>query len=552
MYTPRAIWLVPLVLIGTARAAEPDPELVYAENTLKNARIETSGTALLQFLRERTLTDQDRARLADAVSRLGNDDFETRERAGAALIRAGRKALPYLRSAEHDKDPERARWASRCIEEIENEKNLSLVAAVVRVLEERRPEGTAAALLDYLPANDDEAVESAVLRALAAVAVKDGVPAPVLLAALNDKEPLRRVAAAHVLGRSAPRQRPAVRRLLADTEARVRFEAADALARTGDKDAVPVLIALLGDGPLALGWRAQEILYRIAGDKAPPVTLSDEDPARRAQVADAWRGWWQEAGPTTDLAKINFEEALQGVNLICEEGKGDPRVWACRADGKPLWEIKGVLAWDAQLLTNGHVLIAEHSAQQVTERDPSGKIVWSKKVTTGNLTTCQRLPNGNTFIGTFNELLEVDPTGKTVYSYKNPSGGLIARAHRLRNGHLLFACDGSKIVELDAKFKPIRTINIPANGDSWISVEPLPGERFLVAAYGSHKVTEIDAAGKLLWQCDTQTPMSAVRLANGNTLVSCDRGNAVIEYDRAGKEVWKLKLASSVCAVRRF
>src|SRR5262249_10810997 len=154
----------------------------------------------------------------------------------------------------------------------------------------------------------------------------------------------RRAAAAHVVGRAAPGQRGAVRKLFGDADARVRFEAADALVRAGDRDAVPVLIGLLGEGPMPLGYRAQEVLYRIAGEKAPVLALTEGDQEKRRAVAAAWGDWWKDAAAATDLGKINFEEALQGINIIGETAGAMPlvRVWACRADGKPLWEIKGI------------------------------------------------------------------------------------------------------------------------------------------------------------------------------------------------------------------
>ena len=553
MCTRCVFWLIPLIgFISAARAEEPDPELVHAVSTLREAKIDTSGSALIRFFKERTLTADDRSRLSDAVRRLGDDDFETREKASDELLRAGRKALPFLRPAQNDMDPERARRVALCLLEIESGAELTRIVAVARVLTERRPDGASSALLAYLPGAEDEEVEEALMRALLAVGMKDGRADESLIKALMDKEPLRRAAAAYVLGRADPGHRASVRRLFADPEARVRFEAGIALVRAGDKEAVPVLVRLLGEGPMPLGWRVQEILSRIAGDKGPALTLADEEPVKRAKVADAWRAWWKAAAAETDLGKINLDEALRGINVICEEGVGGVgRVWACRADGKPIWEIKNVMAWDVQLLPNGHVLIGEHNAHQVTERNLQGDIVW-KKTVDNQISTCRRLPNGNTFIGTFNEILEVDPKGTTVYSYKDPAAGLIARAHRLRNGHLLFACGGDRIVELDAQFKEIRRLKVVANGDSWISVEPLPGDRFLVAPYGASKVTELDASGKVRLEFNSPQPMSAVRLPNGNTLVSCDREHAIVEYDRAGKEVWRLKLASSVRCVRRF
>jgi hypothetical protein len=548
----RAFWaIVFLACVVAAGAAEPEPELIHAEKTLKDAGIDTTGPALLRFFRERTQSPADRARLADMVRRLGDDDFDVREKAVADLIGAGHRAMPFLRPALVDRDLERARRAADCVREIEKAEGALWEVAAARVLADRRPDGATAVLLAYLPC-DDEGAEDAVLRALLVLGVKDGTPDAALVQAMADTDPLRRAAAAHVLGRAAPGQRAAVRRLLADGDARVRLEAAEALVHAGDREAVPALIALLGDGRMTHAYRAQELLYRLAGEKAPPAELTDDDPARRAAVAGVWRRWWKDAEPATDLAAINLDQRLRGVNVLAEpDGPERGRVWACRTDGQPLWTfaLKGGPV-DVQLLPNGHVLVAEWSDQEVTERDRAGNIVWTKKVD-NYPTTCRRLPSGNTFIATLDELLEVDPTGKTLHSVKNPVGRAIYRAHRLPNRHFLIACEGDRIVELDARGKQVRAITLPTGANAWMGVEPLPGDRFLVAVRGADKVMEIDTAGRVFWEIDAPDPRSAVRLPNGNTLVSCYTPKFVLEFDRTGKLVWKLK-TGNVCCVRRY
>ncbi len=306
-------------------------------------------------------------------------------------------------------------------------------------------------------------------------------------------------------------------------------------------------------------WTGQELLARIAGEKAPTAFLSEATPDKRTAVADAWRGWWKDAGPRTDLAKIKLDETLLGINLICEIPPNESQgiVWACRADGKKLWEIRDVNApVDAQLLPNGNVLIAEWGSTQVAERDRSGKVVWSHKLNQVP-TSCRRLPNGNTFIGTYGEVLEVDPKGNVVYSYKDPNGGSCYRAHRLPNGHVVFATSNSTIVELDAKGMLVRSVKTPIPTNDWTSIDPLPGGRFLLAVRSSQKVIEIDTDGKIVWERTVRDPMAVARLPNGNTLVSSYFMNGeVIEIDRAGKDVWKLKIetrpfcASPVLTVR--
>src|SRR5260370_26348323 len=106
MNPQRLFWLVPVLgCLVVARAAEPDPELVNAEKTLQEAKVETDGPSLLRFFRERTLTEADIPRPRDALRRLGDDDFETREKAGDELSRAGRKARPFLKADKRDQHP---------------------------------------------------------------------------------------------------------------------------------------------------------------------------------------------------------------------------------------------------------------------------------------------------------------------------------------------------------------------------------------------------------------------------------------------------------------
>ncbi len=62
MRSRHLFWLaLSLGLVMVVRTAEPDPELINAEKTLQEAKVETTGPALLQFFRERTL-DRSRPR----------------------------------------------------------------------------------------------------------------------------------------------------------------------------------------------------------------------------------------------------------------------------------------------------------------------------------------------------------------------------------------------------------------------------------------------------------------------------------------------------------
>jgi hypothetical protein len=50
----------------------------------------------------------------------------------------------------------------------------------------------------------------------------------------------------------------------------------------------------------------------------------------------------------------------------------------------------------------------------------------------------------------------------------------------------------------------------------------------------------------VVWQVPFNQPIAAVRLANGNTLVTSYNQKRAVELDRAGKEVWEYKTDTRV------
>jgi outer membrane protein assembly factor BamB len=214
-------------------------------------------------------------------------------------------------------------------------------------------------------------------------------------------------------------------------------------------------------------------------------------------------------------------------------------IWECGLDGKVRWKIDTGLRApsDVQLLPGGRLLIADFQGNVVVERDQHGKVVWSRTVESYP-TSCQRLANGNTFIATYNQLLEVTPDNKVAFTIR--PGGNVYRARKLRNGHILFLNSNAQIVEVETSGKEVRRIGVPTVGAAnWGGVELLPNGRYLVCVYSANKVLELDTKGKVLWECTVQTPSSARRLPNGRTLVSSMDAKTVVEFNRLGKPVWK-------------
>src|SRR5262245_39581426 len=302
MRTPALLAVVLSALVAAAWAADPAESIKEDEALLEKAGLKTDGAALLEYFRKRTPDAAARQEMSKLVKQLDSDDFGTRQAAARKLVELGPPALSFLRPATKGQSLEVTRRAEECIEQIERAASLQVPAAAVRLLAARKPQGACTTLLAYAPFAADEAIEEEVFDALVAVGMRDGRPVPELVAALADEQPRRRAAGALVVGRSsAETERAMVRRFLKDADMNVRLQAARGLVAGRDKEAVPVLIAMLGEAPLPLAVQAEDVLGRIGGDKSPEISLGGTE---RKKCQDAWAAWWATNGPQVDLAKI--------------------------------------------------------------------------------------------------------------------------------------------------------------------------------------------------------------------------------------------------------
>ncbi len=183
-------------------------------------------------------------------------------------------------------------------------------------------------------------------------------------------------------------------------------------------------------------------------------------------------------------------------------------VFIISEDGKPVWQYPGEQCNDLWVLPNGNFLFnTGHGVKEVT-RDR--KVVFNYE-SKSEIFACQRLANGNTFIGECNSgfLLEVAPDGKIVKQLKLLPEGVDGGHAYMRNARKL------------------------ENGN------------YLVAHYGLDKVAEYDSEGKTVHEIIVKGgPHSMIRLPNGNTLIACSDHNGdpgIVEIDPLDKVVWQLK-----------
>jgi outer membrane protein assembly factor BamB/HEAT repeat protein len=542
-----AVFCLSTLTVRCSVGQEPDPELPLFEKVLKDANVALDTPALLKLFKDRTPSEEEKTRLAESVRRLGARSFQMRTRAEQDLIKAGRLALPVLKPALQDWDIEIVRRAERCIAAIELNNDMPLLTAAARLLSARRAADSVAPLLAYLPSANDEYVIESVHHALAACGIKnDGKVNRLLLQGLLETETARRLAAAFVLGQSGDRQRLALVPLLSDSEPSVRLQAAIGLVRTGNREAAMVLTRMLAEGPLSHAGQAEEVLCNIAGEKAPAVTLGNDEATRR-KCRTVWENWWKNNADGIDWKQLVVESPSLGLTLICEAHLADGgRVFECGSDGKARWTIKCNNPIDAQMLPGNRVLIADCHGGKVMEMDRDGKEVWSHAC--NSPLSVQRLPGGNTFIASHTDLFEVTRDGNKVWSFSRM--GYVYYARKQRDGYIVVASADGVLAEVDTTGKELVRLTL-GGMSNWAGVEALPAGRYLVARSGANEVVEVDRAGKVLWQVQVKNPNSAVRLKNGHTLVASHDDKCVYEFDRAGKQVWKRTVEGNTFRARR-
>ena len=198
-----------------------------------------------------------------------------------------------------------------------------------------------------------------------------------------------------------------------------------------------------------------------------------------------------------------------GHRFACADYSQD-KVFIVAADGHVEWEHAAPGCDDVTVLPNGHLLFTTRTG--VLEVTPAKEIVFQYK-STSEIYACQRLGNGDTFVGecSVGRLLTVNPAGKIVRETRLLPAGTQGDHSYMRNARQL------------------------ANGNS------------LVAHYGLDVVREYDPQGRTVREIPARGgPHSAVRLNNGNTLIACgDRpgGPRVFEVNPEGKTVWEFSQA---------
>ncbi|MFN3651332.1 MAG: PQQ-binding-like beta-propeller repeat protein [Armatimonadota bacterium] len=215
------------------------------------------------------------------------------------------------------------------------------------------------------------------------------------------------------------------------------------------------------------------------------------------------------------------------------------------------------------------LLAADYSTKRIAMLADDGSVAWEHPVR--DIHDLHLLRNGNVlFQSSFTQLLEVDPrTGQKVWEYDagrmNGNEGRKVEVHafqRLRDGVTMVVESGpARILEVDRDGKVLKELKLKVENPNSHSdtrlARKLRSGNYLVAHERDGAVREYGPDGAVVWEYAVplfgkeprgghgpeawgNQVFAAVRLPNGNTLVSTGNGHSILEVTPDKQIVWSL------------
>ena len=177
----------------------------------------------------------------------------------------------------------------------------------------------------------------------------------------------------------------------------------------------------------------------------------------------------------------------------------------------------------------------------------NNRIVWQHEAPESN--DIWVLPNGNLLFSVGKGVLEMTRQNDTVFYYASESP--IFACQRLANGNTFIGeCNAGRLLEVSPEGTVVKEVSILPEGVTdgtfafMRNARRLDNGNYLVAHYGSETVKEYDSDGKVVWQAAVPGgPHSVIRLPDGHTLVAVadkTQNPRIVELDGDGKTVWEL------------
>ncbi len=256
-----------------------------------------------------------------------------------------------------------------------------------------------------------------------------------------------------------------------------------------------------------------DVLYKFTAPDVPALAPSEAEVKPRKPYTNS---------PPPDLPGNGLAQ-----HPMLYVGEGYNKMFLIN-DGKIIWTYQtgpGNEYDDVWMLSNGNILFSR--MQYVAIITPDKKVVWRYDA------------QNTTNVAEHTEIHGCQPIGLDKVLFVENGLPPKLKLANIKTGKIEVEHDLDYIQPVDPKtiHPQFRRIRMTADG------------HYLVPYLNLHKVVEYDKNFNIVWTFTTNdvppdlkfSPWAAIRLKNGNTLISDESGNATIEVNHDKKIVWLLK-----------
>jgi len=186
-----------------------------------------------------------------------------------------------------------------------------------------------------------------------------------------------------------------------------------------------------------------------------------------------------------------------------------------------------------------------------------GKVVWKYSIPMRTLSgaiqefdDATQLSNGNIVFACMSGAGIISSDKNIIWEFKCPEGTETHSCQPIGKDSVLMVLNGNpaKVMIINtATNKILKEILIPTTTTSthgqFRHVRITRNSTIIVPQLSENKVVEYTLEGKVVWSVNAKSPWSAIRLHNGNTLISGDWSSYTREVNMKGETVWEITQA---------
>ena len=297
------------------------------------------------------------------------------------------------------------------------------------------------------------------------------------------------------------------------------------------------------------------VRVKLAADNAGILLFRRSDQCEGRQRAEVWvdgvrvneRDWYRaDKNPHQRWQDDTFQ-----IPARYSAGKHEVMLRFVRAGGTnvPAWSVFAlrvcsIRPQDGRRDTSvSHAFLGtSHALKKIYIRDVSGRTVWDYPVS--NPQDVWLLPNGNVLTTWLHGVKEITPEKKTVWEYTVHAPNEVPSCQPLPDGSVMIGIVGEcRLIEVNRKGEVLHEVKLATTENKphaqFRMCRKTKEGNYLVPFTAEGALREYDRDGRCIRRFPAlRSPVCALRLPNGNTLVSADGG--VTEYDAKDAVVWRL------------